>query len=339
MPDSTADTEQHIRKVQARLAVVIHELRVRGEQHDASKLEEPEKSGFDVLSAQLSTLVYGSDEYKAALEAGKPTVAHHYAHNSHHPESTRAREEEWRAVAGFEGYYEVSNFGEVRSIDRLVPRDGPTGNMTRKGQLRKPHITPKGYLRVQLTKDGEAHNYQVHRLVALAFIPNPDNKPEVNHRNGNKRDNYVGNLEWSTGSENQTHAYQMGLKKPIVKYVVHCEELDITTFGTEKMEHELRARGYDKAHSAAVWACVAGDSRSHLGLTFTSCNIEDYKPESDVRFFSLLDLVECVCDWKAASERTKQGSIAASLVHNKERFGIDDQLYAILVNTVRELGW
>lgn len=149
MPDSRTDTEQHIRKVQARIGVIIHELRVRAEQHDASKLEEPEKSGFDVLSEQLGTLVYGSDEYRAALEAGKPTIAHHYAHNSHHPEH-----------------------------------------------------------------------------------------------------------------------YKLG---------------------------------------------IAG--------------------------MSLLDIVEMLADWKAASERTRQGSIAQSLAHNRDRFGIDDQLASILENTVRELGW
>ena len=339
MNDSTADTEQHIRKVQARLEECVNHLTVRAAHHDASKLREPEKSGFDTLTERLSMLVYGSDEYRAALEAGKATIQHHYAVNTHHPESTRTREEKWRAIAGFEGYYEVSNFGDVRSVDRTVPREGTRGDMLRKGQVRKPHVTPKGYLRVQLTQGGEPRSFQVHRLVAEAFIPNPENKPEVNHRNGNKRDNYLGNLEWATSSENMTHAYALGLKKPMVKYVVHCEELDITTFGTEKMERELRARGYEKAESAAIWNCIAGDKHSHLGLTFTSVNVEDYRPESDIRFFSLLDLVECLCDWKAASERTAGGSLAQSLPINKERFDISDQLYAILENTVRELGW
>lgn len=147
--DSTADTKEHISKVQARIEELRNRLAVRAAHHDLSKLAEPEKSGYDVLTAKLADLVYGSDEYRAALRAAKPVIDHHYAVNSHHPE-----------------HYE----------------------------------------------------------------------------NG-----------------------------------------------------------------------IAG--------------------------MSLLDIVEMLCDWKAASERTKQGSIAASLVHNKQRFGIDDQLAAMLENTVRELGW
>jgi hypothetical protein len=149
MPDSTADTLEHISKVQARIQEVCNHLTVRAANHDMSKLAEPEKSGFDVLTAKLAELTYGSDEYRAALAEGKPTIEHHYAHNDHHPE------------------------------------------------------------------------------------------------------------HWPNG--------------------------------------------------------IAG--------------------------MSLLAIVEMLCDWKAASERTKQGSIAASLKHNKDRFGIDDQLAAILENTVRELGW
>jgi hypothetical protein len=149
MYDSTRDTQDHINKVQIRIAEFQAELDTRAALHDRSKLVEPEKSGFDVLTHNLATLTYGSDEYRAALAENKPTIDHHYAVNSHHPE-----------------HYE----------------------------------------------------------------------------NG-----------------------------------------------------------------------VSG--------------------------MSLLDVVEMLCDWKAASERTKQGSIAQSLLHNRLRFGIDDQLYMILANTVRELGW
>ena len=147
--DSTADTLEHIGKVQERLKEIRDHLRIRGNVHDSSKLREPEKSGFDMLTPKLASLVYGSDEYRAALAEAKPVIDHHYAANSHHPE-----------------HYE----------------------------------------------------------------------------NG-----------------------------------------------------------------------IAG--------------------------MSLLDLVEMLCDWKGASERTKQGSIAQSLEHNRQRFAINGQLYSILVNTVKELEW
>lgn len=147
--DSTADTLDHISKVRARIEEVTKKLNIRAIWHDRSKLSEPEKSGYDQLTIKLKDCVYGSDEYKAALEEAKPVIARHYAVNSHHPEH------------------------------------------------------------------------------------------------------------------------------------------------------------FDQG--------IAG--------------------------MSLLDIVEMLCDWKGASERTKQGSIAQSLAHNKQRFGISDQLAAILENTVKELGW
>lgn len=149
MNDSTLDTLEHIRKVQARINEVVNNLTVRASYHDMSKLAEPEKSGYDQLVTQLADVQYGTEEYRTALAEARPTIEHHCAQNTHHPE-----------------YYE----------------------------------------------------------------------------NG-----------------------------------------------------------------------IAG--------------------------MSLLDIVEMFCDWKAASERTKQGSIQASLAHNKARFGISDQLAAIFENTVKELGW
>lgn len=147
--DSTQDTLDHIGKVADNLRQMAIALQQRGYSHDASKLQEPEKSGYDVLTLKLANLTYGSPEYRAALDEAKPVIAHHYANNTHHPE-----------------HYE----------------------------------------------------------------------------NG-----------------------------------------------------------------------IAG--------------------------MSLLDVVEMLCDWKAASERTKQGSIAQSLDVNRARFGIDDQLFSIICNTVSELGW
>lgn len=149
MSDSTQDTLEHINKVRVRLHEVIYRLHHRSLAHDASKLEEPEKSGYDQLQTRLQDVQYGTDAYRVALVEAGETIAHHYAHNSHHPE--------------------------------------------------------------------------------------------------------------------------------------HYEN------GVEGM--------------------------------------------------SLLDLVEMVCDWKAASERTKNGSLAQSLAHNVERFKLSPQLTAIIENTRRELGW
>jgi hypothetical protein len=334
--DSRQDTLQHIEQVRLFLARVIDDLMSRAIHHDASKLKSPEKEVFDEFTPKLKTSTYGSEEYKGYLQAMGEALKHHYAHNSHHPEHRRVREEEWRAVPvpGFEDSYEVSNFGEVRSKDRLVVRNSSRGDMNRKGKLLTPHITPKGYLRLQLCKNGESRNVFVHSLVARAFISNPDDKPEVNHKNGIKTDNYHGNLEWSTASENLQHAYDTGLKKPAVKYVVTCNELDITTFGTTKMAAALQSLGYTDVSAAGVWHCVSGEALAHAGFTFTSCNVVDYYPVGDMRFMSLVDIVEMLCDWKAATLRHADGDIRKSIEQNQQRFGYSDELKSILLNTL-----
>lgn len=121
--------------------------------------------------------------------------------------------EAWESVVGFEGYYQVSNSGQVRSVDRTVSHKGATRQKVRsyKGQLLTPRQT-RGYVRVSLTKEGKEWNKQVHRLVAIAFIPNHENKPQVNHIDGVKSNNNVENLEWATSQENCVHAHETGLR-------------------------------------------------------------------------------------------------------------------------------
>ncbi len=120
--------------------------------------------------------------------------------------------EEWRDISGFEGLYQVSNLGRVRSLDRVVGGKCDSKRFL-KGRILKTCKITHGYLGVNFRQNGTHKNAIVHRLVAIAFIPNPENKPEVNHINGIKTDNRVENLEWNTHSENNQHAYDNGLKK------------------------------------------------------------------------------------------------------------------------------
>ena len=120
-------------------------------------------------------------------------------------------EEIWKDIEGYEGLYQISNKGRVKSLK------------WGKERILKPGITSSGYLKVLLCKNGMIKHIKIHRLVANAFITNPENKPQVNHKDENKFNNSVNNLEWSTAKENNnfgTRNERAGnsLSIPILQY-------------------------------------------------------------------------------------------------------------------------
>lgn len=113
----------------------------------------------------------------------------------------------WKPVKDFEGYYEISNFGRVKSLEKfnsIRSKDRTVGYM-RKERILKPTIVSGGYLQVKLFKDTKYKNCHIHRLVAKAFIPNPNNLPCINHKDENRTNNNAGNLEWCTYSYNNNY--------------------------------------------------------------------------------------------------------------------------------------
>lgn len=336
--DSRADTLLHSQRVGELMVDVIAELSQRSVCHDRSKTEPPEVTTFDEFTPMLADATYGSDEYNAFLTAMKPALDHHYRKNPHHPEHGETSME-WRPVAGYEGYYEVSSFGDVRSVGRIVPRSGTQGDVRKNSQIRRASVTPKGYLRMQLVRDGEQRNFMVHRLVAEAFLANPGDLPEVNHRDGDKKNNRVTNLEWTTESDNQVHAYDSVLREPSVKYIVHCPELGLTTLGTCDMERAVRKVGgdYERVTAAGIWSAMDRGGK-HLNLTFEGTLLAEYR-RSRINGMTLVDLVEMIADWKASTERHLTGDLRRSLEINQERFGMSDELVQILANTARHFGW
>lgn len=115
----------------------------------------------------------------------------------------------WRNLLDYPTY-DVSDCGDVRNNET--------------GRILKPQRTPAGYLHVTLCDSDGHHQLKVHRLVAKTFLDNPENYPQVNHRDGDKSNNRVDNLEWCTQSENMKHAYETGLQKPIPEQIAYSQE-------------------------------------------------------------------------------------------------------------------
>jgi len=123
-------------------------------------------------------------------------------------------EEIWKDIPGFEGIYRASNLGRIMSVSRIKYVNTPKKPKLSENIILKQCITSKArYLAVLLWKNDKGHSKRVHILIAKTFIPNPLNKPEVNHKDLNKFNNRVDNLEWMTRSENIKHSFDAGARE------------------------------------------------------------------------------------------------------------------------------
>ena len=185
--------------------------------------------------------------------------------------------EGWKPVEGFPDY-EISKVGRVKSLPRVV-KNGTTSTMKLKEKILKFNIHRGGYSQVSLRKGGRSFKVYVHRLVAVAFLSNPDNLPQVNHEDGDKSNNREDNLEWSTQSDNNLHAYRTGLKaapKPEdcrdylgkIEVISPEGEVFLTLNGTK----DIVSKGF---HAGCVYSCLRGERISHKGYTFKRIKIEE----------------------------------------------------------------
>ena len=179
--------------------------------------------------------------------------------------------EEWRDVPGYEGLYEVSNYGEVRSLrenTRIIDKEG---------RIMHQKFDNRGYLRVNLYKNGRCESALVSRLVALAFIPNSCNYPEVGHDDDCKTNNRVDNLYWTNRSENLMHNnlhLRIRDKRSANGLARVIEVLSIPVIGTNiQTGEEIRFSSMQEASrhgfdSGKISMCCAGIRNSHRGYTW-----------------------------------------------------------------------
>ncbi len=177
--------------------------------------------------------------------------------------------ETWLPVKGYEGIAEVSNFGSVRTVDRVI-----SSGRRLKGKLLALQINKCGYPTVSLCRECKPKTFQVHRLVALAFVAGSG--PQVNHINGIKTDNRPENLEWCSASHNQKHAFRIGLNKsrPSPKFGSRHGKFGGFIIATEiatgleqvlEGRSDMESKGFTQT---CVTRCLRGESPAHRGHTF-----------------------------------------------------------------------
>ena len=170
----------------------------------------------------------------------------------------------WKDIIGYEGFYQVSNLGRVRSLTRCVHVSNSNKKRTFKGSIKKGSYEIKnGYQVVGLYKNGKSKRFFTHRLVALSFIPNPDTFPQVNHKDENKKNNHLDNLEWCDAKYNTN--YGNCIEKRIAPQRIKVSQFTISgkyinTY--DSMAQIERLLGYN--HSA-ICMCCKNENHSAYG--------------------------------------------------------------------------
>jgi len=180
----------------------------------------------------------------------------------------------WLPVVGYEGFYEVSNNGRVRGLTRQVLKHD--GVRTCPSKILLPDMS-KGYPRVVLGRGGNRKRVLVHRLVAEAFIPNQFGKPVVNHKDGNRSNNCVSNLEWCTQRENAIHAHRTGLQ------VVSSGESN-PMFGRRGAKTN-RAKAVVSKTTGKFWGSLI-DAAAELGINYSTARNHMWMGKGDLAYAS-----------------------------------------------------
>lgn len=172
-------------------------------------------------------------------------------------------QEEWKDIKGYEGIYQISNFGNVKSLERTAKTRYPGITYTIKEKIRKITYNESGYALVVLSKDGKNKTFLVHRLVADAFVNNPDKDvfTLVNHKDENKHNNCCDNLEWCTATYNNTYR-NIHLRRNLDSINRKIIQYDLDMNEIKRWDSVVQASTYYKIASANIIKCCKSE-RSH----------------------------------------------------------------------------
>lgn len=215
-----------------------------------------------------------------------------------HYNVTFPQEEIWKEVKGFSGFYEVSNYGRVRSLDRYIQYICKGVNVCRlkKGLILKPKYDKDGYESYVLYKEGGRHHLRGHRIVAENFIPNPDNLPVVDHKDGNVINNHTSNLQWMTSEQNTIKYYtqEANLGKSLSS-LTREEWLYIGFLYNEGLTYQaiVDNLGLDIKSPDTIWAGLSGDRlQSITGFKKGDFKIRQH-PTTKLSLEDALEIIKC----------------------------------------------
>ena len=239
----------------------------------------------------------------------------------------KANIELWKDVKDYEGLYQVSTLGRVRSLDKYVnTKNRNVDKVLKRGKILKPTYNQDGYLTVSLYKDGKGTRFLVHRLVAEAFISNPLNLPVINHKDEVKDNNHPYNLEWCTDEYNKN--YGTAIKRSAEKRSKKVYQYDLqgNLINVWASTMDCDRNGYDHR---TISACCLGKLKTHQNFIWSykpieNFDINNYKNKSEPKTLYQYDMYyNLIRVWDSVSEASRNGFDKANIskcCSGKEKF-------------------